>query len=232
MKGDAMKNLIADAKTSAMTIQKWGAFASFVLAVTFIVPSFIYLTGNLRDALGAFTYDVADFLYGPVWAVSLVMAFYALKERISEYAPRRMNLALLTAVVAAAMMVAVACIRASNRHYHIMHPELSLEDNTTVLIVWTTLIAGLVATGLHFLGWSFVLIGWAGWTSRRLPRVLSALYLVVGVAALFVYLLPELEGFVLMFGVVVSIWQGIVLWRAESGETQAPAKIASQPNQA
>jgi hypothetical protein len=222
----------ADARTSAVTIQKWGGLASFLLALTFIVAPLIYLLGDLRDAMGPFAYSMADFLYGPVWAASLVTAVFALRERIGERAPRRMNLALLASLAAACAFVAVACIRSANRHYHLIHPELHLESSSTVLIVWTTLVAGVIATGWHFLGWAWVLIGSAGWTSRRVPRVLSVLYLVAGTGSLFVYVLPDIEANVVALGVVVSIWQGILLWKAEPGETQAPEKIASQPDQA
>jgi uncharacterized membrane protein YwaF len=222
----------ADARTSAVTIQKWGGLASFLMAVAFIVAPLIYLVGDLRDAIGPFAYALADFLYGPVWAASLVMAVFALRERMGERAPRRMTLALLAALVAAGAFVAVACIRSANRHYHMMHPELHLETSTTVLVVWTTIVAGVTATGWHFLGWALVLVGSAGWTTRRLPRVLSVLYLVGGTASLFVYLLPDIEGGVVMLGVVVSIWQGILMWKAEPGETRAPETNLSQPDQA
>ncbi len=227
-----MSQSTADARTSAVTIQKWGGLASFLMAVAFIVPSLIYLTGNLRDAIGPLAYALADFLYGPVWAASLVTAVFALRERIGERAPRRMTLALLAALLAAGAFVAVACIRSANRHYHLIHPELHLETSTTVLVVWTTLVAGVIATAWHFLGWALVLVGSAGWTSRRLPRVLSVLYLVAGTVSLFVYLLPDIEGNVVALGVVVSIWQGILLWKAEPGETQMPETSASQPDQA
>ena len=106
----------ANVSASAVTIQKWGGLASFLMAVAFIVPSWIYLTGNLRDAMGPLVYALADFLYGPVWAASLVAAVFALRERIGERAPRRMNLALLAAFVAAGAIVGVACIRSANRH--------------------------------------------------------------------------------------------------------------------
>ncbi len=215
-----------------MTMQKGGGIASFLLAVAFIVAPIIYLLGDLREAIGPLAYDLADFLYGPVWAASLVTAVFALRERIGARAPRQMSLALLAALVAAGAIVSVACIRSANRHYHMMHPELNLEMSTTVLVVWTTLVAGVIATGRHFMGWSFVLLGSAGWTTRRLPRVLSVLYLVGGTASLFVYLLPDIDETVVTLGVVVSIWQGILLWKAEPGETQAPEKIASQANQA
>ena len=204
----------ANARTSAVTIQKWGGLASFLLVSAFIVPSLIYLTGNLRDATGPLAYDLADFLYGPVWAASLVTAVFALRERIGEGAPRRTTLALLAAVLAAGAMVLVACIRSANRHYHLVHPELHLEGSSTVLVVWTTLVAGITGAGWHFLGWAFVLLGSAGWTTRRLPRVLNILYLVVGVVSLFVYVRPEMEATVIMLGMVIAIWQGIVLWTA------------------
>jgi hypothetical protein len=213
-------------------MQRWGGVASFLLPVVYIVASFIYLTGNLRDALGPLAYDLADFLAGPVCAASLVTVVFALRERMGERAPRRLSLALLAAMLAAGAMIAVACIRSANRHYHLMHPELHLEEATTVLIVWTTLVAGLTGMGWHFLGWSFVSLGSAGWTSRRLPRGLSGLYLVAGAAALFAYLPPDLEGFVVLLGVVISIWQGILLWQAEPEETPAPEKVTSQMDRA
>jgi hypothetical protein len=197
-----------------MTIQKWGGLASFLLAVAYLVPQWIYLTGKLDAPNGPLAYDLADFLAGPVWAATMVTAVFALRERIGGRAQSRMNLALLAAMFAAAMLVTVACIRAANRHYHLLHPELNLQSSTMILTVWTTLVAGVSAAGWHFLGWAFVLLGSAGWTTRRLPRVLNILYLVVGVVSLFVYVRPEMEATVIMLGMVIAIWQGIVLWTA------------------
>ncbi len=131
-----------------------------------------------------------------------------------------MNLALLAAFIAAGMIVGVACLRAANRHYHLSHPELHLETSTSVLVVWTTLVAGLTAAGWHFLGWVQVLVGSAGWTSRRLPRGLSGLYLAIGALALFVYLRPDGDLQLVPLNAVACIWQGILLWKATSGEMQ------------
>jgi len=209
-----------------MTIRKWGGLASFLLALCFVVPGLIYLVGDLRTAIGPFSYALADFLYGPLWAVSLLMAVFALREHIGEGAPRRMNSALLAAVLAAAAMVAVASIRSANRHYHIIHPELHLETVSNVLVVWTTIVTGVNGAAWHFLGWVQVLVGWAGWTSRRLPRLLSGLYLVGGTVSLFVYALPQFEADQVVVGMVLSIWQGIVLWKAR------PEEISSHSDQA
>lgn len=213
--GVIMKNTFANPRSAAL-------ISSILLAVAFVVAPMIYLFGNLRDTFGPFAYNLADLLYGPVWGAGLVTMIFVLRERIGERASRRMSLALLAAVLAAGAMVLVACIRSANRHYHLIHPELHLEESSTVLIVWTTLVAGVSAAGWHFLGWALVLVGSAGWTSRLLPRVLSALYLLAGVIALFVYLLPSNEGSVMLLGVIISIWQGILLWKGGPKETQTP----------
>jgi hypothetical protein len=194
-----------------MTINKWGGLTSFLIAVSFIVAPLIYLTGNLQDSIGVFTYNLADFLYGPVISACLIALIYVLRELIGKSAFRRMDLALLAAVLSAVGMAAVAFIRASNRHYHLLHPELNLENSTTVLIMWTTLVAGVSSLGFHFLGWTFVLLGSASWTSRFFPRILNVLYFLAGIAGLFVYLFQELEGLVLLLGTIIGIWQGVLL---------------------
>jgi len=143
-----------------------------------------------------------------------------------------MLLALMAAVLAAGAMIAVACIRSANRQYHLSHPDWHLEDSSIVLIVWTTLVAGVNGAGWHFLGWSLLLIGSTGWTTNMLPRVLSGLYLVGGIISLFVYMLPDMEAIAGMLGIVISIWQGLLLWKSGSSETQAAELNASQPDQA
>jgi hypothetical protein len=217
-------------RTSDVTVQKWGGLASFLLAVAFFLPEWIYLTGNLQEANGPITYALADLLYGPVKAACLVLVVYALRERIGAQAPRQMSPALLVTALSALMFVTAALLRSSNRQYHLLHPELNLESSQTVLIIWTTLVGGVIATAWHFLGWTLVLLGSAGWMDSRFPRVLSMLYFVGGITALFVYLLPEFEGFVAVLGVVVSIWQGILLLNAEPGTTPAPKSNTRQPD--
>jgi hypothetical protein len=196
-------------------MQKWGGVASFLMAAAFIVAPLIYLVGDLRDAFGRFAYDIADFLSGPVWGAGLVTAVLALRERLNGRAPGRMSLALKVSILAAGTMILVACIRSANRHYHITHPELHLEESTMVLMVWTTLITGVTGAGWHFLGWVLALIGSAGWNSGILPRGLCVLYLIGGIASLFVYLFPVLEGAATLLGVAWGVWHGILLWKGK-----------------
>jgi hypothetical protein len=213
--GNVMKNIFTNPGSTAL-------LGSILLAVASVVAPFIYLVGNLRDALGPLSYDVADFLYGPVWAASLISVVFVLRERIGERAPRRMSLALLAAVLAAGITVAVALIRSANRHYHILHPDLHLENSSDILVMWATLVTGLTNTAWHFLGWALVLIGSAGWTSQSLPRVLSILYVAAGINSLFVYLLPGSDGTAVLLSVIVMIWQGILLWKTKPEEMLTP----------
>lgn len=199
-------------------IQKWGGLASFFLAVTFLVPAFIYLVGDLRSAIGQLAYHLADFLYGPIWSASLIIMVFALREKNSRHAPCRMSLALMSAFLSAGMMLAVAFIRSSNRQYHILHPELGLENSMPVLVVWTTLIAGLTAVGWHFLGWTQILIGSASWESRQLPRPLNLLYFVAGIVSLFIYLFPASEGLGILLGIISSIWLGMLFLKGKPNE--------------
>ena len=186
-----------------------------MMSIAFVASSIIYLTGNLQDALGPFTYSLADFLYGPVWAASLITAVFAIRERISEDAPRRMNLALIASFAAACGFVVVASIRSSNRNYHLIHPEMHLESSEVVLTVWSTLVAGAIGAAFHFLGWALLLIGSAGWASMLIPRVLSSIYLWAGTMCLLVFLLPDLEPSAMALIVIASIWQGYLLTKGE-----------------
>lgn len=237
----ADSNNHTDAGARAWTLQRWGGLTSLLTAAAFIVAVLLYFSGDSRSALGRFSYDLADFLSGPVWAAGLVTAVLAVRERIGERASRRMNVALLAAALAAAAMVGAACIRSSNRGYVLRYPELDLvmASSTTelaqaVVIVWTTIVAGVIGAARHFLAFAFVLIGWAGWTSRRLPRVLSILYLVVGIPSLFGTLVTGVESLIsvllptvsedgALLAPVVLVWQGIVLLKGEPRETQAPS---------
>ena len=109
--------------------------------------------------------------------------------------------------------MAVAFIRSCNRQYHILHPELNLQDSIPVLVVWTTLVTGVTAVGWHFLGWAQILIGSASWTSHQLPRLLNLLYFAAGIVSLFVYLFPAAEGLGILLGMIISTWQCVLFWK-------------------
>lgn len=206
-----------------MTMSKWAGVLSVASAAALIVPAYVYLTGDLRTALGPWVYGLADLLYGPIWAASLIGSTSVVQARVRGGAPRRISASTAATWLAAAAMVTVACIRSANRQYHVTHPDLHLEDSTTVLVVWATLVAAVIGAGWHFWGWAMALLGTAAWATGRLPRVLSGLYVVAGFLAWFVYVLPDLEGGVLLLACVVSLWQAGYLLSARPQELAASA---------
>ena len=206
---------VAEPKRKHSAIQKWGGIASFLIVLSFVPASWFYLTGKINDPIGRLAYDLADFLFGPVMSTSLIAVVYVLRELIGKRAFRRMDLALLAVVISATGMAAVAFIRASNRHYHLLHPELSLENSTTVLLIWDTLVTGMSSLGFHFLGWTLILFGSANWTARIFPRFLNWLYFIAGAASIFVYLLDDLKGLVFLLGAIICIWQGVLLLKSD-----------------
>jgi hypothetical protein len=201
-----------------MTPTRWGALAFLSLAVAMALPPLVWLAGDLRTALGVVAYDLADLLAGPVWAASAVAAVLTLRREAGKHPPMTMNLALLAVALAAGAMVAAACMRSANRHYHLLHPELHLEDSVSILVVWTTLLNGLRATGMHFLGWTLVLMAASGLATGRLPSMLRGLYVVAGVLSVAAYAVPSLEEGAVALAFAASIWQGVLLWRPGEGE--------------
>jgi hypothetical protein len=211
-------------------MQKWGGLASFIQAAVFLIAPVIYLialpaaTGlalpdfadpfKLRPVLANPVFDLGDFLFGPVWAASLLAAVYALRERIGDGAKRRANLALIAAALSAGAFVAGATVQTINRHYLAINPQLDAAIYESIFRALSIVVPGLTSAGRHFLGWTLVMLGSAGLASKTLPRGLGILYLVGGIPSLIAYLIPGLGELILALGVVWNIWQGILLWRS------------------
>lgn len=212
-------------RESTTSLQKWTGLVCLLMAGAIIVAHYFYLTGTLDSKWGSFTYSLADFLYGTVWSAGLVMMVYTLRDRIGDRSHRLMTLALLLALAAACAFLTVASIRSANRSHLLARPDLGLQFSSSVLTAWMTLVSGVLGAAWHFLGWAFVLTGLAGFASRKLPLLLSGLYLVAGAASLAVYLLPRLEETALLLVVVTIIGQGVVLLAGRKESPTPDAKL-------
>lgn len=205
-----------------MNPSKWISAAPFGLAVVYLLSRWIYLTGDFRAALGPAAYALADFFYGPLFAAGLVITVWSLIESIEGQAPRRVRLAEGLTLLAAMLFLLTASLRAANRQYHLVHPELELENSIPVLVSWTTLVAGVAGAGWHLLGWTLALLGWAGWSTAGLPRAFCGISLLTAAAALFVYALPNLEDAAGGFFVIWAVWAGVLILarpRSSGGRT-------------
>lgn len=210
-------------------IAKWGSIASFVQAAIFLIAPMIYFvvlpmaTGlngpdfndpfKLRPVLANPAFDFGDFLFGPLWAASLVLSLLAMSEYLGASAPRRMRFAIITSSLSAALFVAAGIVQTIGRHYISMHPELEASVFESIFRTLSMIVPGLTSSGRHFLGWTLILLGSAGWATPGFPRTLSIIYFAGALLALFAYLSPGIGELILLPGMIWNIWQGILLWR-------------------
>lgn len=222
-------------KNDSISIQKSGSIASLVQAVIFLIAPVVYLvvipaaTGltaanfsdpfKLRSVLANPAFDFGDFLFGPLWAASLVLSLLGMREYFGDVAPRQMHLLLIVGSLSAALFAAGGIVQTIGRHYISMNPELNASVYESIFRALSMVVPGLTSSGRHFLGWTLILLGTAGWSTRRLPRTLCIIYFVGAVLGLFAYFSPGIGELILLPGLIWNIWQGILLWRGESALT-------------
>lgn len=222
-------------KNKSMTIKKLGSIASFLQAIIFLITPVIYfvivpaatgLTGSdfsdpfkLRSVLANPVFDFGDFLLGPVWAASLVISLLGMREFFDDTAPRQMHLAIIFSSLSAALFVAGGVVQTTGRHYISMNSELDANIFEGIFRSLSMVVPGLTSSGRHFLGWTLILLGMAGWTTSKLPRTLCIIYFIGALLALFAYLSPGIGELILLPGIIWNVWQGILLWRDDSTPT-------------
>lgn len=212
-----------------LSVQKAGGLASFVQAAIYVSILVIYLvaipaaTGlsaeeftdphALRPVLTNPVFDIADFLFGPIWALAGIIAALGLRDRLHEAAPNRTLLMLIGFVAAGALFTAGGVVQHMGRHIVSRTP---IDDPATYEAIFrahSLVVPGLTASGRVMLGIGLVPLGWAGLATGKLPRVLCWIYLVGGLLSFFAYLIGGIGELVAILGIVWNIWQGIVLWR-------------------
>ncbi len=219
-------------KDNSINVKRLGSIASFAQAIIFLIVPVIYfvivpaatgLTGSdfsdpfkLRSVLANPVFDFGDFFLGPLWAASLVISLLAMREHFEDTAPRRMQLAIIASSLSAALFVAGGVVQTTGRHYISMNPELDATVFESIFRSLSMIVPGLTSAGRHFLGWTLILLGSAGWTTHRLPRTLCIIYFIGAFLALFAYLSPGIGEAILLPGVIWNVWQGILLWRDKS----------------
>lgn len=228
-------------------LQKMGGVAALVMAATWVV-AFAVLFGVLMPA-GYFDEGVTaverariitdnqalasiGYLIPYVaWGILLVVLALALHDRLKAGAPAVAQIAtaiglIWAGLVIASGLVATFGIRAVG--------ELYGTDAAQAGAVWApveTVVGGLGGEAGEILGgvW-LLLIGWAALRARELPRALSFLGIVLGVAGILT-VVPSLEPASFLYGlglIVWFVWLGIVMLRTSSRRTsRTPALVAA-----
>jgi hypothetical protein len=222
------------------SFQKTGGVAALIMAATWVVAFAVFL-GILMPA-GYFDEGIAPaerariigdnqalvslgyLIPYVVWGILLVVLALALHDRLKAGAPAVAQIAtaiglIWAGLVIASGLVATLGIRAVG--------ELYATDTAQAGAVWTaveTVVGGLGGEAGEILGgvW-LLLVGWAALRARKLPRTLSYLGIVLGVAGM-ITVLPPLEPAAFLYGVgliVWFVWLGIVMLRTSPGDAEA-----------
>lgn len=211
------------------SLQKWGGVAALIMAATFVVGFAVFITVLLpagyfdadvdpeqkvailvdNQAIASISYLIAYVVFG-AFLVVLALALY---ERLKAGAPAIAQTATVFGLIWAGLVIASGMV--ANIGIGRV-ADLYGNDPAQAGTVWLTLdfvVNGLggeteIAGGLWVL-----LIGWAALRARKLPRALTYLGVVIGVAGLLT-VVPTLDvlGFVFGLGLIIwFVWLGVVM---------------------
>ena len=230
-------------------LQKMGGVAALAMAATWVV-AFAVLLGVLTPA-GYFDEGVAAVERASIiadnrtlasigylipyvaWGILLVVLALALHDRLKVGAPAVAQIATAIGLIWATLVIASGLVATLGIR---VVGELHATDATqagAVLAPVETVACGLGGDAGEILGgvW-LLLVGWAALRTRELPRALSLLGIVLGVAGILT-VVPPLEPASSLYGlglIVWFVWLGIVMLRTSQGrDSRQPAgEVASE----
>lgn len=143
-------------------------------------------------------------------SIASLLVILALRERMKVNAPTLMTIALIGVSIFSALWLAAGLSQWEAR------PSVVSANDVSAYIVANSVFLSLSAAAAHALGWALLLTGWAAFKTTNLPRTLTFLGMLAGLAFLFEFVV-SLLGFVgAAFFAVFSVWAGIVLLRSKN----------------
>ena len=228
-------------------LQKIGGVAALAMAVTWVV-AFAVLLGVLTPA-GYFDEGVTALESARIitdnqalatigylipyvaWGILLVVLALALHDRLKAGMPAVAQIATAIGLIWAGLVIASGLVATLGIR---VVGELYGTDAAQAGAVWApveTVVGGLGGGAGEILGgvW-LLLIGWAALRTRELPRALSFLGIVLGVAGILT-VVPSLEPASSLYGlglIVWFVWLGIVMLRTSRRRaSRTPAREAA-----
>ena len=157
-----------------------------------------------------------EYLIAVMLGITLVLSAQALRERLQAGAPNRMRIAVIAASVGSALFIAAGITSFSG------FPAIVAANDLAAYRILGAVIQGLLSAAIFAYGWTTLLWGWAGLSTKGVPAVLSYVLLLAGVFAILAFVIHILEPLGVVINVVWAFWLGYVLL------TQ-PATMAAPP---
>lgn len=201
-------------------IQKAGGYATLVTGVQFaaiLVIAFgvlgpLGVTGPdtpadkvLAVAAKSPTPFLIQNLITMLFSITVVLSALALRERLQAGAPNRMRIAVIAASVGSALFLASGIISFGG------DPPIVAANDLAAFRILNAVTQGLLTSAIFATGWTLLLWGWAGLSTKGLPTVLNYILLVSGVVAVLAFVIPIFGLVGVAINVVWAFWLGYVL---------------------
>lgn len=197
-----------------------GAVACFVLTVQFVLTVLWIVVAwppngftGLADAMAnyflssvdkPFTFAVMN-LYNVSFAISAMVVALVMREQFSDY-PRRMDMAVYLIVVAASLYIASGMVPL------VALPGLVAAGNTAAVDAIVGISTGILLGATMASGVGLFVFALVGLDSKRVPKLLCGILIVVGVIEVFEFAVPVFLLLDPLLGSFWSIWLGGLLW--------------------
>jgi hypothetical protein len=202
-------------------LQKLGGYVSIVWVCVMIArevvlaKAFRGLTGSggSLDPVGMkAAFEASPIAFHMYYILGIVISIFALlvalslQERMQANAPNLVRLAVIAA--SAYSVLTITTMIAGFLRY----PMIAGTGDISAYRVFLILHSMLSAAATSVLGWGLLLFGWASLKTRALPRILSCLILVNGIADILRFAIGQFGLVDLLFLICIA-WLGVVLLR-------------------
>lgn len=211
-----------------MKIQKVGAYASFAIALLFVV--FIVLIFGVFPSVGLIgptdienpvkSIDAMNASSLPfnllslnliLFSIVFILIILALGERMRINAPHLMLISVIGAAIFSSMFLAAGVINFAAL------PSIAKANDISAYRAAQKVTFALLFAGAHASGWTLLLSGWAALKAKGLPRILSGFQMLLGIAWLAEFIVTPLQVLNAIPAIVWSVWLGTVLLRRNNG---------------
>jgi hypothetical protein len=202
------------------SIQKVGGYAALIAGLLYAAIVVIELGVMAPQGLGEMdipadkvlavavrsnTPFLLEYLSSVMLGITLVLPALALRERLRAGAPNRMQMAVIAATVASALFLAHGITAFEG------FPPIVAANDLTAYRILGTVTQGLLSAAIFAIGWTALLWGWAGLSTKGLPAVLGYVLLLAGVFDTLAIVIHIFEPLGAVLNMVWAFWLGYVL---------------------
>lgn len=143
-------------------------------------------------------------------SIAFILIVLALRERMQASAPNLMRIGVIGVSIACALWLAAGLIDIVGM------PSIVSAKDASAYRAQMGVLLSMAIGGDYATGWALLLIGWAALKTKGLPRILSYLFMVVGIVMILAFVVQPFMFVSLFLGIIWGLWLGVVLLRSKA----------------